>query len=42
MTKEEILEQSRKENNSKDMFDFEVQKTALVAEAHRRMETQPN
>lgn len=31
MTKEEILEQSRNENNNKDMFDFEVQKTAVVA-----------
>lgn len=28
MTKEEILEQSRKENNDKDIFDFEVQKIA--------------
>ena len=28
MTKEEILEQSRKENNHKDIFDFEVQKNA--------------
>lgn len=28
MTKEEILEQSRKENNDKDIFDLEVQKTA--------------
>ena len=31
MTKEEILEQSRKENNNKDMYDFEVQKTAGIA-----------
>ena len=30
MTKEEILEQSRKENNDKDVFDLEVQKTAAV------------
>ena len=28
MTKEEILEQSRKENNDKDIFDFEVQTIA--------------
>ena len=31
MTKEEILEQSRKENNDKDIVDLEVQKTAAVA-----------
>ncbi len=31
MTKEEILEQSRKENNDKDIFDLEVQKTAAIA-----------
>ena len=31
MTKEEILEQSRKENNDKDVFDLEVQKTAARA-----------
>ena len=31
MTKEEILEQSRKENNDKDAFDLEVQKTAATA-----------
>ena len=31
MTKEEILEQSRKENNDKDIFDLEVQKTAARA-----------
>ena len=31
MTKEEILEQSRKENNDKDVFDLEVQKTAATA-----------
>ena len=31
MTKEEILEQSRKENNDKDVFDLEVQKTAAMA-----------
>lgn len=31
MTKEEILEQSRKENNDKDIYDFEVQKTAAMA-----------
>lgn len=28
MTKEEILEKSRRENNDKDIFDLEVQKTA--------------
>ncbi len=28
MTKEEILEQSRKENKNKDTYDLEVQKTA--------------
>ena len=31
MTKDEILEQSRKENNDKDVFDLEVQKTAARA-----------
>ena len=31
MTKEEILAQSRKENNDKDVFDLEVQKTAARA-----------
>ena len=31
MTREEILEQSRKENNDKDIFDLEVQKTAARA-----------
>ena len=31
MTKEEILAQSRKENNDKDVFDLEVQKTAAMA-----------
>ena len=31
MTKEEILEQSRKENNDKDVFDLEVQKRAATA-----------
>ena len=31
MTKEEILEHSRKENNDKDAFDLEVQKTAATA-----------
>ena len=31
MTREEILEQSRKENNNKDIFDFEVQKIATRA-----------
>ena len=31
MTKEEILEQSRKENSNKDVFDLEVQKTATTA-----------
>ena len=31
MTKEEILEQSRKENNDKDVFDWEGQKTAARA-----------
>ena len=30
MTKEEILEQSRKENNNKDTYDLEVQKTAAT------------
>ena len=30
MTKEEILERSRKENNEKDIFDLEVQKKAAV------------
>ena len=31
MTKEEILEKSRKENSNKDVFDLEVQKTAATA-----------
>ena len=31
MTKDEILAQSRKENNDKDVFDLEVQKTAARA-----------
>ena len=31
MTKKEILAQSRKENNDKDVFDLEVQKTAARA-----------
>lgn len=30
MTKEEILEQSRKENKNKDTYDLEVQKTAAT------------